>query len=254
MDIEHFRVSIGKLRSQYQKTLNDTYIWTSLLLSTLELIRNDDTIISTSTSKFRVPSKIENKTVKRTTADLKAILNRARSKDLYYSVFVFLVAQVESYLSEVITLTLKYDNRRLKNRVQGVDHISRLDVNEVIDCSSREEIIDTIISKELLALFYAGPSKQSDYLRKVLGVDISDDFWLTWVETKASRDIIVHNSGIINNTYLEKAGKMARGKNGDQLKVDNSYFESSIAFMKSLIGRISTGLTEGLKKVSGAGA
>ena len=50
---------------------------------------------------------------------------------------------------------------------------------------------------------YANPRCQSEYFRKALSINISDDEWNKWYEIKATRDIIVHNLGIINETYIE---------------------------------------------------
>lgn len=82
---------------------------------------------------------------------------------------------------------------------------------------------------------YANPRCQSEYFRKALSINISDDEWNKWYEIKATRDIIVHNLGIINETYIEKAGVSSRGNLGDAIRVDTSYFLSSIKFMKKII-------------------
>ncbi len=38
----------------------------------------------------------------------------------------------------------------------------------------------------------------------------------------ATRDLVVHNSGVTNELYLQKAGKKARGALGARLTVDKS--------------------------------
>lgn len=56
------------------------------------------------------------------------------------------------------------------------------------------------------------------------------------MECKATRDIIVHNAGIINKIYIEKTGSNARGIIGEEIVIDKLYFENLLVLSKSLIG------------------
>jgi hypothetical protein len=84
-------------------------------------------------------------------------------------------------------------------------------------------------------------------MQKVLNCKLGKRLKELWSEIKATRDIIVHNNGVINDKYIEKAGSAARGDVGDTIQVDIEYFGSSAATMKSLIGRISSQLKKSLK-------
>lgn len=42
-------------------------------------------------------------------------------------------------------------------------------------------------------------------------------------EAKATRDLLVHNAGIANKIYLQKAGQFARYKVGEEVGVDGDY-------------------------------
>lgn len=55
---------------------------------------------------------------------------------------------------------------------------------------------------------------------------------------KASRDLIIHNGGRINQLYLDKAGRKARGGIDDKLDIDEDYFEEVIMNAKALSGAI----------------
>lgn len=59
-----------------------------------------------------------------------------------------------------------------------------------------------------------------------------------FVEIKASRDIIIHNSGLINKLYVEKAGDKSRGDAGEELVIDDAYFRHVIVTLKALAGAI----------------
>jgi hypothetical protein len=235
MDFNEFNRCLGQLRAAKQKQLNEIYWWVSISLSSLDFSLRNNTF--TDTVKITVPSGKSTREISRTKEQVTEILTQAKSSDIYYSVYVFIVAQVEDFFSNLVFLVLSTDNRRLKTSVNGIDSIKKFEVEEILESETREKIIEKIIRKNLVNLFYAGPSKQKEYFEKVIGINIDDEIWDQWFEFKATRDIIVHNSGIINELYLEKAGKKSRGENGRKIIVDDNYFGTSISIMKTLIGK-----------------
>jgi hypothetical protein len=245
MTQEEFKQEIGKFRMQKQKLINDTYLWVSLAVNALDTISESDSDLKR--TKFHVPSTVKGKTVIRKPEDLKRILKTAKDKDLYQSTFIFTVAQFEGFLSDIIALCLKYDQRKLKMNVLGGQNNKKIDISEVLDCKNQESIINLIINKQLGDLFYAGPKVQREYIENVLSVKLEDNQWLDWFEFKATRDLLVHNSGIINSIYLEKVGDQARGKQNGQITIDKKYFEASLSKIKSMIGKIDIGIRKTLK-------
>jgi len=227
---------IGSLRQKYQKGINDLYIWCSLAAESLNLALNDDSFLSS--RDFAVPSKKQSKTVIRSKEQVSKIIANARDSELFDSVFSYLVAQGEAFFQDILFQTLLFDDKKLKTRVPGVDHIKTVTVNEIIDRRTRKELIESLIEKELISLFYAKPSAQFEYIEKVVDVVLDDSLKRKWLEIKATRDLIVHNSGMVNKLYLKKAGVEARASEGDKILVDKEYLESSMATMKSLIGKL----------------
>jgi hypothetical protein len=247
MTAQDLHKRVGALRKSLQSGLNNTYIWTSFSREALDLARGDEQF--TLQKRFRVPSKSKNKEIQRTAKELRQIAERAVSKEIFFSVFVYAVAQVEAFVGDLLLELLRFDNRRLKTRIKGIDHTSKIEVSDLIDCSSREELIESVIRRELAGLFYAAPSLQMEYFQAVTGVKLSDDIVASWIEIKATRDIIVHNSGIANATYLRKVGSSARAKDGDELPMDEKYFSRALADMKSFVGKVSSGIQSDLKKI-----
>jgi len=84
-------------------------------------------------------------------------------------------------------------------------------------------------------------------MKKVLDVEISNTLRDEWIEMKATRDLIAHNSGIISDVYIKKAGKLARGHSGEKIKIDKAYFENAIAKSKSLVGKIASQLQRSVR-------
>jgi len=54
-------------------------------------------------------------------------------------------------------------------------------------------------------------------------------------EVKASRDILVHNRGIVNAPYVSKSGGAARYKPGDRLEISEPYHRSSWELIRKII-------------------
>lgn len=247
MDAKDYSKKIGKLRSDFQKSLNDIYIWCSVVVDALLQVSLDEEFLNH--KDFIVPSsKSDLKTVERGPKRVQSIINNALNYELYYSVLVYIVAQVEAFLNDVIRITLQFDNRRLLTQVQGIDTGKKVEVSEILSSDTKEILIDTIINRQLTSLFYASPSKQFEYIKKVLGVDIDTAIQSEWVELKATRDLIVHNYGTINDVYIKKCNVFARGNIGEKIVVDKIYFENAIAKMKSLIGKITSTLQRSIKE------
>lgn len=246
MTAKELHKRVGELRTALQRDLNNIYIWTSFSRGALDKARADEGF--TLQRRFRVPSTVKNKEIERTPDELKQIADLAVSKEIFFSVFVYAVAQVEAFVGDLLLELLRFDNRRLKTRVKGIDHTSKIDVNDLIDCLSREELIEEVIRRELTSLFYAAPSLQMEYFQAVTGVKLPDDTVASWIEIKATRDIIVHNSGVANATYLRKADSKARAKDGEELPMDEKYFGAALADMKSFVGKVSSAVQRDLKE------
>ncbi|WP_460164374.1 hypothetical protein [Pseudomonas sp. S2_F03] len=240
--------NIGRLRTKTQKSLNNIYIWTSFARSALNVAKNDAAFLSQ--TRLKVPSKVRGKEVERTVPQLKEIAEVAVSWEIYYSVFVYAVAQVEAFFGDALFEILSFDSRRLQTRVKGIDHTNKIDVSDIIKASSREEIVAGIIEKELASLFYAAPSLQMEYFQAVAAISLPDDLILQWLEIKATRDIIVHNSGISNSVYIKKSSSYARAMDGETLPMDDKYFALAVSSMKSLIGKSSSLIQYKLKEKS----
>jgi len=245
MTNEEFNKQIGDLRSQKQKLLNETFWWVSIAKASLGKTLEDSEFKNK--LKIKVPSRKSDKTISRTREQIEEIIKRAQERDLYYSIFVYMIAQVEDFFNGFIYLILSKDIRRIKCTVSGIDLIRKYDIIDIVDATSKDEIIDQIIKKNIATLFYASPQKQKEYFQSALGINLPEDYWDNWFEFKATRDIIVHNSGKINELYLLKANKLARGQINQYITIDENYFSNSIALMKSIIGKSETQAKKELK-------
>lgn len=222
------------------QSVNDSYIWFRVAADSLELASESSQVVAA--REFQVPSRRAGKTVKRNEGQVQEILERARRTGLGRAVFVQLVAEMEAFLSDVLEATLIHDHSRLKVSVQGIDHTKSIKRDEVVDRIARGDLVEHLIQKELAAVFYANPRAQLDYLEQVTGITIDQSLVSSWSEIKATRDLLAHNSGRINSTYMRKAGELARGDLGSLVDVDDEYVTNSMATLKSMVGKIASAI------------
>jgi len=134
--------------------------------------------------------------------------------------FVYIIAQYESFFQELYSNVLAYTT----------------------------DLSENAIDKKVLDFTFLPPLKQFDLFEQYIDVDTVDPQLIEkLIEFKASRDLIVHNDATINKKYLNKAGIIARGVIGDNIRVNIEYFEASVATIKSIAGQITSQLQRGLK-------
>jgi hypothetical protein len=110
-----------------------------------------------------------------------------------------------------------------------------------LDAKKLSDIADALISRRLNGVGYLAPRDYLRYFNAVTGIDVSAPEFGEFVEIKATRDLLVHNSGIVNDAYLEKAAARARGSKSKAIPIDRAYYDTSIAVMKKLAGHVHSG-------------
>ena len=223
---------VARLKNSKQAYLNDTYMWVTTCISSLKEMKGTELVYNVPAAKnFRKDGVV-------TRQDKAGIIKRIVDQDIYFSAFVSSVSCVEDFFSKVMRLSLKFDNDRLKHLTQGINSDIKYTLIEIIDFGSKDEIINDAIEQRITSVLYASPKNQVEYMKKIFGINLSEDIWSKWFEVKATRDIIVHNEAIINKVYLEKAGALARGQKDSCIAITDDYFREVLALMKSLMIKI----------------
>lgn len=219
------------LKQQKQVFINDTYMWVQLARSAINDLPDDK--IEFSTPKARKPHQL--RTVSRSHPE--KTKERIINKDIFNSAFVLLVASVEDYFSKIMEWILKTDTQRIKCTISGINLIDKVSVVDLID-NDKETLVENIIRQRLSGLFYASPQKQLEYLKTALDIQPDEDLWGKWIEIKARRDLIVHNNGIVNEIYINKAKTFSLCSLGEEALIDENYFKMVVSTLKSLIGTL----------------
>lgn len=112
---------------------------------------------------------------------------------------VILIANFEAYLSDILKYIFKININALKSSKSIL-------FEEVLNFKSLGNLQIFLIEKEICDLFYGEFRKISDYFNKKFGFDIKcpkiskDEI----AELFQTRNIIIHNSGVVNKKYIDK--------------------------------------------------
>lgn len=95
----------------------------------------------------------------------------------------------------------------------------------VLQAASIEEIHLQATDTLLNDLTYKSPTDFAKALEGLISINLADcAAFHRYVETKATRDIYIHNRGVANDVYVRKAGAHARARTGSHLPIDIPYF------------------------------
>lgn len=226
------------------RRFNDTHIFVSQSIPVLIDVRNQyRKSKSKKDKKYYVPYKGRSRFAKRTDVELKKIFDRYIDKDLYTNFIIASVSQLESFLADILRYVILCYPQKLSIKIQGILTSKDMPLDFLTGSNTIKEALEKAIDRRVNEVFRASPDLYFKYFEEVTGVKIAEEVFEDYIEIKATRDLLVHNTGKINQIYLNKAGKKARGKNGDILKVDDQYFEYCLDVMK----RVSRVVYNGIK-------
>jgi hypothetical protein len=174
---------------------------------------------------------ISNNAVTGNTLDQNGLLRLAPqyAKD-YLATFTFrqFVSTFESFLFSLLQYLLRHNPWQFAK--------SQLDFELVLRASNREEIISAVIVRKLNDLKYERIGDWFEAINKAVNLGCpSDDEIAALAEIKATRDILEHNAGVVNETYIRKAGKRARFPVGRTIEIDDTYHLESWQLIRKVV-------------------
>lgn len=129
-----------------------------------------------------------------------------------------LVTITETMLNDLLRAILIEFPKKIPNK-------RKLDIDQVLACDNLDQIKLAIVDTILNEFAYKSPKEYADEFSFYTGVKLLENpVYHQYIELKATRDIHIHNKGIANEIYLNKAGVLARVKSGIYLPVTIQYF------------------------------
>jgi hypothetical protein len=155
------------------------------------------------------------------------------------AVFQHFVSLFEEFVFELLRLWLLAYPGGIPNKDK-----KPVDLALVIDAVDKDAILGFIIDRELNALRYERPVAWFRYLndRVKLGCP-TDEQIERLAEIKASRDILIHNRGIVNETYIQKGASRARYKLGERLEISEPYLRETWILIGGIVRDLSAAAT-----------
>ncbi len=117
----------------------------------------------------------------------------------------------------------------------------QVEFRTILNAVDTAEIIQAVVDKELNDIKYKSIADWFEYLQKLIALECPTREQIEQLtEIKASRDILAHNNGIVNETYLRKAGAgHTRFMEGEILEISEQYLLKSWATTRKMIQDLS---------------
>ena len=116
----------------------------------------------------------------------------------------------------------------------------QVDFKTVLELPDKDAITGFVVDKELNEIAYKSPASWFEYMEEKLklGLPTRDEIG-RFSETKASRDVLVHNRGIANKIYESKAGALARYKAEERIEISGDYHGNTWQLIRKMVTDIS---------------
>jgi hypothetical protein len=164
--------------------------------------------------------------------DLDSLGRRYVKVHLAESVFKDLASVLEDWVFGLLALWLLAYPKGIPNKER-----KPVPLADLLEAADLDALIRDVVRREVLSIAYKRPADWFAYLqdRVDLGCPTADQI-KDLAEIKASRDVLTHNRGIVNQAYLEKSGDRARFTDADRLDVPEPYLFVSLKLVQSVIG------------------
>jgi hypothetical protein len=147
--------------------------------------------------------------------------------------FQYFVSQFEDFLFDLIGIWLTAHPQSLAGK--------SVPFGTVMEAPDKAAITRAVVDEELNGLKYKRVADWFRYLDKLVRLDHpSSDEIESLAEIKASRDILVHNRGIVNAIYVSKAGGQARYAIGEVLELPEDYHRASWELILKVVRDVSS--------------
>lgn len=220
-------------------SLNNTYVTTALARQGLIEIRDNLKRESPFEIEIEIPAvnQVEVTKIKNKSKVVK-ILKQSIRTNLFGTSLISGVSQTESYLTDIMRIILQRHPQKLSNDTSSKTRreSKKIDIRDVLTVSSLEELYDDLIDQRLHTLMYASPSVYFRYLKDTIQIDLPESLVADFIEVKATRDVLVHNEGRVNQLYIDKAGANARTTNTKQnIPLSHNYFLAAFSTLKQVV-------------------
>lgn len=233
-----FARRIYSLQNAIVWELNDAHIFLEQALAPLlEAKTKYENSGAKKDRRYYVPSVNRTKFAKRTDKELRDIYDHYISTGLFEAFLVNSLSRFEGFLADVLLAFFSHYPLRITERVQGIPACPDIAIKDLLTAPDKHQLEQRVFSEHLSNVFRQRPSAYMACVSTMLGVK-EEPLFADYYEISATRDLVVHNSRLINQLYLDKAGPKVRGALGQTIAVDKAYLYEALAKMKKISGVI----------------
>jgi hypothetical protein len=227
-------IAIYRLHLAMFRYLNDAWIFTALARPELKH-QSDALLASKSKTKrsYPVPKKDRSVTSRRTDKDVGDVFKAQYERGIFETQIISIVSRIEAFIQDCLFEAIRFEPKKLP--VLGDRGIP---IDLFLAHKDRDDLLESLVAQRCQDLMFGKPADYLAKVQKVLSIEIDNGILAAYIEMKASRDVIIHNGGRINQIYKDKALTQARGDVGEELVIDADYFGDVIINTKLLSGAI----------------
>ena len=143
------------------------------------------------------------------------------------AILLSLVATFDSFIADTLRIILRSKPERV------IESSKAISVREVLNMSSFDEMIGTIIDDEVETIMHRSHDEQIKFIDNKLNLDIRNDYdeWGEFVEIFERRNLIAHGNYIVNSHYIKNCNKhgfrVGEDQYGKRLSLDERYLRRS---------------------------
>ncbi len=132
-----------------------------------------------------------------------------------------LITIIEALLGDLVRLIIIKFPKKIGNKrsIKSID---------ILNCNSIEDLHAKTANVILNELSYKSPKDFAEESKKFISVNLLEcPSFHKYIEIKATRDIHIHNLGIVNELYIAKSSTHVRAPLDQYLPVNNTYYLES---------------------------
>jgi hypothetical protein len=172
-----------------------------------------------------------------TEATLIAKMPEYTAKRLTEATFHSFLAIFEAFLTDFMRAWLRA-------YPQNLAAAEPVPVDVILEAKDKLEITDFLIDRAIVGLLYRKPADWFAYLEKRLKLGCPSAAEVERIaEAKATRDILMHNRGVVNEVYVAKAGALARFTAGQFIDIPEPYHQDLWEMLLKVVAELSDAIT-----------
>lgn len=245
---------VYRLHIALVRRVNDTHIFAAQALQVLQDAKTGNLSVSRKDGKdkrYDVPSVKKSNFARRKPHEVKSIYSRFLDRELYENFIVSAISQLESFMFETLRLILVAYPHKLKINVKGLEIERTVPLDALLGKQHLNDILAEIVENRIISISYANPKTYLQFIGKLAKIDVEDKAFEDYLEIKATRDLLIHNSGVSNSIYRAKSGAKARVEVGQVIPIDRAYFDHCVATIKRISGIVSRDVAKAFPEKKG---